>query len=116
MKGCLVYVPRSEREGMMNTLHLTHGAPESMLACTKDRVYWPNMRKHVHLRYQECKECGMFRISKTRPSNHFSNSFLQADFLEYDGSDYMLVVCTLTGYGRAYMTRNKGTEEAIRVM
>ena len=28
----------------------------------------------------------------------------------------MLIVCTLTGYGHTYMTKNNGTEEAVRVV
>ena len=81
---------------------------------------------HLNLKHQTCKEFSMFRISKTRPANEVSqrdlfdnfypNSYLKGDFLEYNDQDYMLIVCTLTGYGRTYITRNKGTEEAVRVM
>ena len=68
----------------------------------------------------------MFRISKTRPANEvtqrdlfdnfYPNSYLQGDFLEYNGQDFMLIVCTLTGYGQIYITRKKGKEEANPVM
>ena len=107
-RGNSVYVPNGKRDSMMNTLHLTHRAPESMLACANDRVYWPSMCKHLNQKYQTCKECSMLRISKTRPSNEVSqrdlfanfypNSYLQADSLEQDGQDFMLIVCTFTGY------------------
>ena len=36
--------------------------------------------------------------------------------MEFDGSDYMVIVSTLTGFGRVYKTRNKGTDEAIKTM
>lgn len=68
----------------------------------------------------------MHRISATCPANecsqkdlflnYYPNSFLQADYMEFDGIDYMVIVCTLTGFGRVYRTKNKGTDEAIRTM
>ena len=68
----------------------------------------------------------MHRISATRPPNEFSqkdlflsyypNSYLQADYMEFDGMDFMVIVDTLTGFGRVYKSKNKGTDKAIRTM
>ena len=111
---------------MVDTLHLTHAADQSMLESAKDRIYWPGLRKQLHVKYQTCKECSYNRISQTRPANEcsqsnlfenfFPNSYLQADFLQFNDTDIMVVVDTLTGFGKAYKTRNKTTEEAIKVM
>ena len=97
-----------------------------MLACTKGRVYWPAMRQQLHELYNNCQECSLHKISKSRPpnecsqnnlfENYYPNSFLQADFLEFSGQDYMTMVDTLTGYGRVFITKNKTTEEALKVV
>ena len=90
-KGEAVYVPSSLRSHMVDVLHLTHAADQSMVQSAKDRIYWPGLRKMLHAKYQTCKECAYNRISQTRPANEvsqsklfdnfFPNSFLQADFL-----------------------------------
>ena len=41
-RGSAVYVPASMRGSMMNTLHLTHSAPQSMLKSARDRIFEPN--------------------------------------------------------------------------
>ena len=125
-KGEAVYVPASLRTQMVDTLHLTHAADQSMLESAKNRIYWPGLRKQLHVKYQTCKECSYNRISQTRPANEcsqsnlfenfFPNSYLQADFLQFNDTDIMVVVDTLTGFGKAYKTKNKTTEEAIKVM
>ena len=97
-----------------------------MIANTKGRVYWPDMRKQIHELYSSCVECSLHKISKTRPPNEcsqsdlfqnfFPNSFLQADYFEFQGGDYMTIVDTLTGYGRVFICRGKTTDEALRVI
>ena len=56
-KGEAVYVPASLRTQMVDTLHLTHAADQSMLESAKNRIYWPGLRKQLHVKYQTCKEC-----------------------------------------------------------
>ena len=36
--------------------------------------------------------------------------------MEFSGQDYMTMVDTLTGYGRVFITKNKSTEEALKVV
>ena len=71
-KDMAVYIPTSEREHLVDTLHLTHASADSMLMNAKDRVWWPGIRAALHQKYSECKECSLFRISQTRPSNECS--------------------------------------------
>ena len=49
-----VYVPKTARSNILKTLHLCHSAPGSMIANTKGRVYWPDMRKVIHELYSSC--------------------------------------------------------------
>ena len=112
-KDSAVYVPKGGRSSILKTLHLTHSAPGSMLACMKGRVYWPTMRQQLHELYNNCADCSLHRISKSRPpiecsqrnlfENYFPNSFAQAVFLEFLGQDYMTMVDTFTGYGRVFI-------------
>ena len=125
-KDSAVYVPKSARENILRTLHLCHHAPGLMIENTKGRIYWPEMRKQIHQVYVNCVECSLHKISKSRPPNEcsqtdlfqnfFPNSFLQADYFDFRGGDYMTVVCTLTGYGRVFICKGKTTEEALRVI
>merc|ERR1711905_4521 len=79
-KDSAVYIPASERDHMVATLHLTHASADSMLLNAKDRVWWPGIRAALHKKYSECKECSMFRISQTRPSNECSFKDLFQNF------------------------------------
>ena len=120
VEGCL------QELRVVETLHLCHSAPGSMIPNPKGRVYWPSMRQQIHELYNSCVECSHNKISKTRPPNEcsqsdlfenfFPNSFLQADFMEFGGQDYMTMVDTLTGYGRVFITKGKTTEEALKVV
>ena len=90
------------------------------------RAEFIGQTKQIHQLYSSCVECSLHKISKTRPPNEcsqsdlfknfFPNSFLQADYFEFQGGDYMTVVDTLTGYGRVFICRGKTTEEALRVI
>ena len=75
-KDSAVYVPKGGRTSILKTLHLCHSAPGSMIANTKGRVYWPNMRQQIHQIYNSCVECSHHKISKTRPPNKCSQSDL----------------------------------------
>ena len=89
-------------------------------------MWWPGIRAALHKKYSECKECSLFRISQTRPSNECSfkdlfqnfypNTILQTDFAEYQGQNYMVIVDIQSGYGRVFKTRNKTTAEAVRAV
>ena len=115
-----VYVPKGARSNILTTLHLCHSAPGSVIANTKGRIYWPGMRLQIHELYSSCVECSLHKISKSRPPNEcsqsdlfqnfFPNSFLRADYFEFQGGDYMTVVDTLTGYGWVFICRGKTTE------
>ena len=114
-KDSAVYVPKSARDNILKTLHLCHHAPGLMIVNTKGRVYCPEMRKQIHQLYANCVECSLHKISKSRPANEcsqsdlfqnfFPHSFLQADYFDFRGGDYMTVVCTLTGYGRVFICK-----------
>ena len=79
-----------------------HLAPDSAM----DRIYWPGLRKQLHVNYQSCTECSYNRISQTCPANEcsqsdlfenfFPNSYLQADFLKFNDTDIMVAVDILT--------------------
>ena len=129
--GMIQQVPRTRGDRAImkhsSQLHLLYrGTTATWMNSTVSYFLKYNSSLKKNTRYQTCKECSLNRISQTRPANECSqanlfenfypNSYLQADFLQFNDTDIMVVVCTLTGFGKAFKTKNKGTEEAIKVM
>ena len=48
--------------------------------------------------------------------NYYPNTFLQCDFAEYQGKDFLVVVCQQSGFGKVFKTRNKTSSEAIKAI
>ena len=125
-KDSAVFIPVSQRQHMVDTLHLTHASGDSMLANAKDRVWWPGIRQALHQRYDTCKDCALFRVSQQRPANevsfrdlfdnYFPNTLLQADFAEFQNQDYLILVCVQSGFGKVFKTKNKTTSEAVKAV
>ena len=71
-KDSAVFVPKAARQNILSTLHLVHHAPGSMIANTKGRVYWPQMRSQIHQIYNSCVECSHHKISNQGILHHLS--------------------------------------------
>ena len=73
--------------------------------------------------YESCPECTQHRISHPQKHNEVSysnifanfypNQLLEVDFAQKGCRDYIVIVCALTGFLKAYPVKNKGSEEAI---
>ena len=48
--------------------------------------------------------------------NFFPNTLLQADFAEYQGQDYLILVDIQSGFGKVFKTKNKSTSEAVKAV
>ena len=46
-------------------------------------------------------------------ANFYPNELLEVDFAQKGCRDYIVIVCALTGFLKAYPVKNKGSEEAI---
>ena len=120
--GCEVFVPKSERKRILETIHMDHMSDQVMIKQAKNRIYWPKMRQEIKETYQMCQPCTEFRNSKPQKSNEisqrdvFSNFFpneqIEVDFASKGSRDFLLVVDSLTGFGQVFETRNKSASEA----
>ena len=76
--------------------------------------------------YENCQSCAENKTSKANESNEVSyeNIFrnfipgqqVEMDYAERGNQDYLLMVCSLTGFLQCYKTQNKSTAEAIKCL
>ena len=120
--GGEVFVPKSERKRILETIHMDHMCDQVMIKQAKSRIYWPRMRQEIKEIYQTCQPCTEFRNSKPQKpneisqrdvfSNFFPNEQIEVDFASKGSRDFLLIVDSLTGFGQVFETRNKGSAEA----
>ena len=119
-----ILIPKSMRAEMMRVLHLSHSGDVSMLLQAKNKIFWPGMRKDLKKVYDSCQDCAENKTSKANESNEVSydNIFknftpgqqVEMDYAEKGNQNYLLMVCSLTGFIQCYKTTNKSTTEAIK--
>ena len=118
--GSEVLIPKAARKNLINVLHLTHLAVDSMLLQCKSRIFWPGMKKDLEACYIECQECALHRNSKPQKKNevNFSDLFenfypgnrVQIDFCEKSNEDFLVMMDKMSGFMQVYRCRNKSTE------
>ena len=62
--GGEVLIPKSAREEIVRTLHITHPATETMFNQTKNKIFWPKIRNDLERFYEACEECTIHRNSR----------------------------------------------------
>ena len=78
--GGKVLIPKSAREEMVRTLHISHPATETMINQTKSKIFWPKMREQLKQFYESCVACTLHRNSRPQKSNEISMSNLFNNF------------------------------------
>merc|ERR1712002_569288 len=121
-----ILVPGKERKSMLALAHATnHRGEDGMIRQMRGRVFWGGMNKEIKQLVATCEKCQVHGMSKKQDATEIShksmfnlspNHTLNADFCEYGGQDYMVLVDRLTGYIMAEKTPNKGTDSAISVV
>jgi hypothetical protein len=119
-----ILIPKSLRAEMLRILHLTHSCDTAMLLQSKSRIFWPGMRRDLKQEYDNCAECQENKMSKASEHNEISmdNIFqnfipgqqVELDYAQRGNQDYLMIICSLTGFMQAYKTANKGTNEAVK--
>ena len=114
------------RTEMTRVLHLSHQADIAMLNQAKQKIFWPGMRRDLKNTYDDCQTCQENKTSKANEGNKISqeNIFenfipgqqVELDYAEKGSNNYLMIVCSLTGFIQAYKTPNKGTDEAIKCL
>ena len=120
--GSEVFIPKSERKRILETIHLDHMSDQVMIRQTKGKIFWPGMRKQIKETYDHCQPCTENRISRPQKSNEISqrdvfanfypNEQIEIDFAEKGSKDFLLIVDSLTGFGQVFEVRNKSSSEA----
>ena len=121
-----ILVPGKERKNMLALAHATnHRGEDGMIKQMRGRVFWEGMNKNIKALVDTCEKCQVHARSLKKDKTEIShksmfnlhpNHTLHADFGEYGGQDYIVLVDRLTGYIMAEQTRNKGTDVAIEVV
>jgi hypothetical protein len=78
--GSQVFIPKSERKRILETIHLDHMSDQGMIRQTKGKIFWPGMRKQIKETYDHCQPCTENRISRPQKSNKISQKDVFANF------------------------------------
>ena len=121
--GGEVLIPKSAREEIIKTLHLTHPATDTMILQTRGKIFWPKMRQELKDYYEKCDACTMHRNSRPQKANEISmanlfnnfypNQRVQIDFCEKGRDDYLVMVDVMSGFFQVYKVKNKSASEAV---
>ena len=108
--GTEVLIPKSARKDVINTLHLTFSATNTMVLQTKSRLFWPGIRSDLDTFHNQCQECAWNRNSKPQKKNEidisslFENFFpgnrVHIDFGQKGNENYLVMVCQMSGFCR----------------
>ena len=119
-----ILIPKSQRKQMMDILHFSHAAGQSMYTQCKGKIFWHNMCRSLQKKYEECNPCQEHKASQATPHNEvsgediFSHFFpgqrLQVDYCEKGAQNYLMIVDYVSGYMQAYKTTRKSTKDAIK--
>ena len=106
--GSEVFIPKSERKRILETIHLDLMSEQVMIRQTKGKIFWLGMRKQIKKTYDHCQPCTENRISRPQKSNKISqkdvfanfypNEQIEIDFAQKETKDFMLKVDSLTGF------------------
>ena len=112
-----VLIPKILREEMMKILHFTHIGDAAMLRQTKKKIFFQNIMMNA-TSVRNTKTDSAQAHNEVSYGNTFSNVLpgqrLELDYAERRNQSYFLIVCTLTGFVRAYKTANKSTRKALK--
>ena len=91
-----ILIPMCQRKQMVDTLHFSHSAAESMIIQCKRHIFWPGMNISLQKNHEECEQCQEHKASQATPHNQVSSE----DIFQY----FMPVsVCR-------WITQRRGTE------
>ena len=121
-----ILIPNSQRKQMMDILHFSHSAGQSMYTQCRGKIFWPGMRKALKKKYDECNTCQEHKASQATPHtdvsgddiffNFHSGQRLQVDYCEKGNQDILMIVDYVSGFMQAFKTPRKSTEEAVKCL
>ena len=96
----VILIPVEGRAPLVDLLHGTHMATETMIRSAKGKFTWPGIREDLHDRYKSCSQCLLWSKEKIdKPDqtpealiNLYPGEKLAVDFFECLGKDVFIVV------------------------
>ena len=62
-----IQIPRGQRNQIIETLHFSHSAADSMILQCKRKIYWPGIKQALKKKYEECEACQQNKASQATP-------------------------------------------------
>jgi hypothetical protein len=97
LNGCRVVLPYCLIDRVMSELHQEHAGAVRMKSVARSYFWFPNVDRTIETIAKECRECQM--VGNSPPKAWYPFQFenkpwfrLHADFAEYDGQNYLIVV------------------------
>ena len=118
--GNEILVPIKGRKKLVETLHSTHMATDTMVRASKGKFLWPGIKSDLHERYKNCGECLMYSKEKIDKPDQVPESLtslfpgekLSVDFMEVLGKDIFLVVDHVSSHVYGKITTDKSFNSA----
>ena len=86
----------------MSKLHVTHSSDGMMILNTKRRIFLPQIKLDLKAYYEKCHKCLEHKSTELSYENlhmRFEPGLqVQANFCEYGGENFMLIVCEISGF------------------
>ena len=111
-----ILVPKSEREKILQLLHLPHCGITKTKQAARQLYYWDTLNNNIETMIEKCEECQQLRPSKPqepcimtvaeRPMQKLS-----ADLFEYAGKSYLCVADRYSGFPWVYHLKKTATSD-----
>jgi len=102
--GCRIVIPESMRDEVLHRIHEGHQGMVKCAARAKSSVWWPGITVEIQRLVQQCSKCQTDRCTQRKeplmstptPSRPWAK--VAADFAEYKGQKYLVLVCYYSKY------------------
>ena len=71
-----ILVPVEGRRTLVDALHSTHMATDTMVQAFKGKFMWPGLKNDLHTRYRGCADCLLYSKDKIDKSDQVPESLL----------------------------------------
>ena len=104
LKNGSIYIPRSLRKDVMETLHATHQSTDGMKRSAWNRFFWKDMYGMISQKRVQCRQCNESAPSQPgeemvlTPPPTFSFENICLDFFDFRGNNFLVQVDRYSGW------------------
>nr|XP_022907595.1 uncharacterized protein K02A2.6-like [Onthophagus taurus] len=118
-KGDQVIIPSCLRKEILNKLHYGHMGINKTILKARQLIYWPNINNQIIDVIKKCYTCEKFQnsnmketiINRELPSRPWE--ILAADFLHFDGKEYLIIVDAFSKFPEIICLQNNTTSQNV---